>query len=65
MENIIMTLDEVAEYLRISMRTVYRWIETKGLPIHKIGGLDRVVGNQEKDTKTNQGGVRGNFQEFN
>jgi len=42
MENKIMTLDEVAEYLRISIRTVYRWIKKRGLPVHKIGGLDRV-----------------------
>jgi len=42
MENKIMILDEVADYLRVSIRTVYRWIKNRGLPVHKIGGLDRV-----------------------
>jgi len=36
-----MTLNEVAEYLRISKWTLYRWIKEKNMPVIKLGGLDR------------------------
>lgn len=32
-------LDEVARHLGVSHDTVYRWIDGKGLPAHKLGRL--------------------------
>lgn len=37
MENDILTLDEVAEYLRVSERTVYNWAQKGMVPAAKIG----------------------------
>lgn len=36
----IMRTREVAEYLRISMTTVYRWTTHYGMPVSKPGGLN-------------------------
>ena len=33
------SVEEVARHLGISKDTVYRWIEARGLPAHKIGRL--------------------------
>lgn len=33
------SVDEVAEHLGVARDTVYRWIEHRGLPAHKIGRL--------------------------
>ena len=32
-------VDDVARHLGVSHDTVYRWIEAKGLPAHKVGRL--------------------------
>ena len=32
-------VDDVARHLGVSHDTVYRWIEGKGLPAHKVGRL--------------------------
>ena len=34
-----MSVDVVAKHLGIARDTVYRWIDTKGLPDHRIGRL--------------------------
>ena len=34
-----MSVDDVARHLGISKDTVYRWIEARSLPAHKIGRL--------------------------
>lgn len=31
------SVDEVAEHLGVSRDTIYRWIEGRGLPAHKVG----------------------------
>ena len=31
------SVDEIAAYLGVSRYTVYRWIEGRGLPAHRIG----------------------------
>lgn len=33
------SVDDVAEHLGIAKDTVYRWIESKGMPAHKVGRL--------------------------
>lgn len=33
------TVDEVAKHLGVAKDTVYRWIETKSLPAHRVGRL--------------------------
>ncbi|MFB3880969.1 MAG: helix-turn-helix domain-containing protein [Armatimonadota bacterium] len=32
-------VDQVAEHLGVARDTVYRWIEAKGLPAHRVGRL--------------------------
>lgn len=31
------SVDDVAEHLGVSRDTVYRWIDRRGLPAHKVG----------------------------
>ncbi|MCG8555101.1 MAG: helix-turn-helix domain-containing protein [Proteobacteria bacterium] len=33
------SVDEVAKHLGVAKDSVYRWIESRGLPAHKIGRL--------------------------
>lgn len=33
------SVDEVAKHLGVAKDSVYRWIENRGLPAHKIGRL--------------------------
>ena len=37
----LMTIDEVAEYLRVKKRTVYDWVKKDKIPAVKIVGLWR------------------------
>lgn len=39
MENRWLGVDEIASYLGVSKDTVYRWIECRSLPAHKVGRL--------------------------
>ena len=34
-----LSVEEIAEHLGISKETVYRWLETKKIPAHRIGKL--------------------------
>ena len=34
-----LSINEIAQYLGVSSDTVYKWIERKSLPAHKIGRL--------------------------
>ena len=34
-----LSVDEIAEYLGIKRDTVYKWIDRKRLPAHKVGSL--------------------------
>ncbi|MGQ0665340.1 MAG: helix-turn-helix domain-containing protein [Pseudomonadota bacterium] len=34
-----LSADEIAEYLGVVKVSIYRWIEHKGLPAHKVGKL--------------------------
>ncbi len=33
------SVDEVASHLGVAKDTIYRWIESKGLPAHRVGRL--------------------------
>ena len=33
------SLDEIVKHLSVSRDTVYRWIDNRGLPAHKVGRL--------------------------
>jgi len=35
------SVQEIAEYLSVSTDSVYRWVEQRGLPVHRIGRLLR------------------------
>jgi excisionase family DNA binding protein len=35
--NEILTIDEVAEYLRLTPQTIYRWAQEKRIPAVKLG----------------------------
>lgn len=39
LENRWLSVDEIAEYLGIRRDTVYKWIERKEMPAHKVGRL--------------------------
>lgn len=34
-----LSVDEIATYLGVVKASIYRWIEQKGLPAHKVGKL--------------------------
>jgi excisionase family DNA binding protein len=39
MEDRWLSVDEIAKYLGVRRDTIYRWINDKGMPAHKIGRL--------------------------
>lgn len=39
MEDRWLSVDEIAAHLGVSRDTVYRWIDHRGLPAHKVGRL--------------------------
>ena len=34
-----LSVDEIAEYLGVKRDTIYKWIDRKGIPAHKVGRL--------------------------
>ncbi len=34
-----LSVEEIAEYLGVAKDSIYRWIESRGLPAHRIGKL--------------------------
>jgi excisionase family DNA binding protein len=39
MESRWLSVEEIAKYLGVVDHTVYRWIESRGLPAHRVGKL--------------------------
>jgi len=35
----LLSVEEICQYLGLSRDTVYKWIETKGLPAYRLGRL--------------------------
>ncbi len=56
MEDRWLSVDEIAAHLGVSRDTVYRWIEHKGLPAHKISRLWK-FSKKEIDEWVRGGGV--------
>ncbi|MBU4175255.1 MAG: helix-turn-helix domain-containing protein [Actinobacteria bacterium] len=53
-------VEEVAAHLRVSRESVYRWIEAKGLPAHRVGRLLRLRLSEVDEWVTNSGGGESN-----
>ncbi|MCK5215157.1 MAG: helix-turn-helix domain-containing protein [Candidatus Omnitrophica bacterium] len=41
MTEILLTVEQVADYIQISKWTIYRWIKEKNMPVYKMGGVSR------------------------
>jgi excisionase family DNA binding protein len=52
-----LSVEEVAEYLGVVKDSIYRWIERKGLPAHKVGKLWKFK-RDEVDTWVRSGKAR-------
>lgn len=37
MEDRWLTVDDMSKYLSITKDTIYKWIETRNMPAHKVG----------------------------
>ena len=42
MERLWLTVEEAADYLQVSVPTVYRWMREGVLPRHKVGKVARI-----------------------
>jgi excisionase family DNA binding protein len=51
-------VDEIANHLRVAQDSIYRWIETRGLPAQKIGRIWNFK-LSEADTWVRAGGAEG------
>jgi excisionase family DNA binding protein len=51
-----LSVDEIAEYLGVSKDTVYTWINSKGMPSHRMGRLWKFK-RDEVDTWVKSGGA--------
>jgi len=62
-DNAIMTIGEVAGYLKVTERTIYRLAGAKQIPAFKVGGswrfsrvdIDRWIREQSKDSQSETG----------
>ncbi len=37
MEDRWLTVDDISKYLSVTKDTIYKWIETRNMPAHKVG----------------------------
>jgi len=44
-----LSISEICQYLGVSSDTIYKWIEKKGMPAHKIGRLWKFKKNEVDD----------------
>lgn len=49
-------VEEVAAHLRVAKESVYRWVESKGFPAHRVGRLLRFKLSQVDEWVKNSGG---------
>ncbi len=57
-----LSVDEIAEYLRVKRDTVYKWIDRKGMPAHKAGRLWKFK-RDEVDAWVRNGSRRGDAED--
>lgn len=48
--------EEVAAHLRVAKESVYRWVESKGFPAHRVGRLLRFKLSEVDEWVKNSGG---------
>jgi len=48
-------VEEVAAYLGVNKESIYRWVETKGLPVHRAGRLFRFQLSEVNDWMRKEG----------
>ncbi len=49
-------VEEVAAHLRVAKESVYRWVESKGFPAHRVGRLLRFKLSEVDEWVKNSGG---------
>ena len=49
MEDRWLSVDEIGEYLGVKRDTVYKWINEKGMPAHRMGRLWKFKKNEVDD----------------
>ena len=54
-----LSVDEIATYLGIKRDTVYKWIERKHMPAHKVGRLWKFRRNEVDQWVRDGGGAQG------
>ena len=52
-----LSVEEIAEHLGVTRDSIYRWIERRGLPAHKVGKLWKFK-KDEVDAWVRSGGTR-------
>jgi excisionase family DNA binding protein len=50
------SIEEVAAHLRVAKESVYRWVESKGFPAHRVGRLLRFKLSEVDEWVTASGG---------
>ena len=50
------SIEEVAAHLRVAKESVYRWVESKGFPAHRVGRLLRFKLSEVDEWVTATGG---------
>jgi excisionase family DNA binding protein len=54
----LMTVDEVAEYLKVTTKTIYRMLKSGGIPSTRVGHLHRFIKSDINDW-LRKGGSKG------
>ena len=54
-----LSVDEIAAYLGVKRDTVYKWIDRKQMPAHKIGRLWKFRKEEVDQWVRNDGGAQG------
>jgi len=55
MEERWLSLEEIATHLGVSKDTIYRWIDERGMPAHKVGRLWKFKAKEVDDWVTSGG----------
>ncbi len=54
-----LSVDEICAHLGISRDTVYKWIDRKGMPAHRVGRLWKFKKDEVDDWVRSGGGTKG------